>query len=167
MDSAVQLSLELPVAAAGAPAGVWIADGASNTVTRFHPATGNLLSVISLQAAPVDVEVVGQSVVVGLTDGSIVMYDIESGNETLRRSVVSGDLSLRSAGDRIWVLDREVSALVAFDLAGNRRSVPTGGVVAFAAGSDGVYWISDDGMVRFGNGEPGGRILCIKQRFCN
>lgn len=153
MNEAIRLDLVNPVAAAGGSAGVWIADGTSKTVTRFDAATGRPQAVVCLEATPVDVEVAGGSVVVGLTDGSIVWYSERSGEEALRRWVVSGDLALRSAGNRVWVLDREAPALVSFDLAGTRSSIEIGGVSTFAAGLEGVYWISDDGMVRFGEGE--------------
>lgn len=149
----VRLRLEKPVAATGDRADVWIADEALKTVTRFDAASAEQGPVISVESPPVDVELTRELVWVGHADGSIVAYARSTGEEAFRHASSSGQIQLRSDGQRLWVLDRSVSALAVFDAAGDRRIVGGRGVITYAPGAGGVYWISEDGMVHLENGE--------------
>lgn len=148
MNQTLRLPTTNPIAICGTRQHIWIADADSSTLAAFHPQSGEMLSQTVFDATPVALAV-GEIVAVGLKSGSIVACDVQQGKELWRYSGCSGELAVCTQGQRIWVHDRESSTLSDCDQSGARTRLSGCKLTTFAAARNGVYWLSDDGILGY------------------
>ena len=144
-----RLPLKGPVAMAGGPQGIWVADDDSRSVALFDPDSARMASQVSLRDTPVTVAATAEFVGVALRAGDVSCFDAESGKELWQRSASSGDVQLKASRDRLWAWDRRASAFIAWDRAGTASRIEAEGVTAFAPDGDGIYWLSRTGIIGY------------------
>ena len=140
------LPVREPVLMQGAGKGIWVADGASQTLNCFHPDNGRTVGLISLPGEPVGLGAAGKMLVVSLASGAIIAFDEESGQK-LWNDAVGSAAWVKGSARLIWVAEKNGGPLIAFDRSGRVTTVPADGLTLFAANDNGVVWISRGGVL--------------------
>ena len=149
MSKTLRLPLKRPVAITAANGRIWIADEESQSLAGFDPASGELLSRMALDDKPAAVSAAAGFVAVSMASGTLLACDPAPGKELWHGAASSGDVQLKPARDQVWAWDRRSSTLMAFDLSGVVSRLDARGFTAFAPSRDGVYWLSEGGIIGF------------------
>jgi hypothetical protein len=147
MSNSVRLSLEGPVALQGTQQGIWIADQASQSVTCFRAEDARRIRALPLPGIPVALAAAHGFLAVGLSSGTLIAFDADSGRELWQNTTFHRNILMRGSGQFVWAADQDGGALFAFDRAGPVTRVTAKGLQAFAPANDQIFWLSKDGLL--------------------